>query len=207
MIFACKKGSFMALQTFLGNLRISPWLMLALLLLAGCQPTVYLMPTPVAIQGGRIDPFVHNPNLERSNRIRIFYATNRQPAEGEAGYGNVPDERLHLGEAELKIGDRQTLWEQLYAASTRKKRDRRWPLRLVDVRESAAYPADLPPETLSPALRRFFRQLNAAAGGREWAVRQGPLSQAAAGGDLLCGSGCRFPRLSPRPGQVSGDWL
>ena len=152
----------MAFQTFLGNLRISPWLMLALLLLAGCQPTVYLMPTPVAIQGGRIDPFVHNPNLERSNRIRIFYATNRQPAEGEAGYGNVPDERLHLGEAELKIGDRQTLWEQLYAASTRKKRDRRWPLRLVDVRESAAYPADLPPETLSPALRRFFRQLNAA---------------------------------------------
>ncbi len=138
----------------------SLWLLA--LLLAACQPTVYLMPTPVALQGGRIDPFAHNPRLERSNRLHIFYATNREPLQGEGGYADLPDARLHLGEAELKIGDRQTLWEQVYAASTRKKRDRRWPLRLEGVREAAAYPVDRPPQNLTPELKRFFRRLDAA---------------------------------------------
>ena len=137
-----------------------PWLLLALLL-AGCQPTVYLMPTPVAIREG-LNPFQANPSLEASNRIRIFHATNRLSLgqDGGATYTLIYDDSLRLGESELEIGTEQTLWEQLYARSVGQENDDSPPLRLREVSEEAVLEASQTLEPLSPALRRFFDRLN-----------------------------------------------
>ena len=139
------------------------WTLLFSLLLGGCQPTVYLMPTPVALRTGELDPFKGNPNLEATNRVRIFYATNRVPVgpENQRFYTLAHEEAIHLGEAELEIGSEQTLWEKLYACSTVAEREEKWPLRLLGAREEATLWSRQAMEPLSPELERFFERLNA----------------------------------------------
>ncbi|MBW2193267.1 MAG: YceI family protein [Deltaproteobacteria bacterium] len=51
---------------------------------AGCQPTVYLMPTPAVMATGDLNPFSINPDLEESSRVDVLFATNRMPL-GDAG--------------------------------------------------------------------------------------------------------------------------
>ncbi len=156
---AMVKSMSMALPEWSGRTLV---LLLALLVLSGCQPTVYLMPTPVALRSGEIDPFKANPNLEGSNRIRLFYATNRVPLgpKEQRYYTTAQEEGIHLGEVELKIGEEQNLWGKLHAASLAEKREDKWPLRLVAAREQAVY-RGADPGVSSPELQRFFQQLNA----------------------------------------------
>jgi hypothetical protein len=45
------------------------------LVLAGCQPKVYLIPTPVAVSTGEIDPFSMNPNDEETS-LPVFSRTS-----------------------------------------------------------------------------------------------------------------------------------
>ncbi len=133
------------------------------LLLQACQPAVYLMPTPVAMRSGELDPFKANPNLERNNRIQVLYATTRLPLEAgqHPGYSRRHDEALRFGEAVLTIGGETKPWERLHFGSTTGERDAEWVLRLKEVREEAMLGPDEPLDNLSPALRRFFEKLNA----------------------------------------------
>ncbi|MGD9184873.1 MAG: hypothetical protein PVJ13_06075, partial [Desulfobacterales bacterium] len=66
------------------NYRSLLFLIIGLLNIAavGCQPTVYLMPTPAIMATGEINPFNINPNIEESNRVDVLFATNRQPLGG-----------------------------------------------------------------------------------------------------------------------------
>ncbi len=136
-------------------------LLVALVALQGCQPTVYLMPTPVAMRSGELDPFKANPNLERNNLIRVFYATNRLPREGELGYSRRYDDTIRFGEAVLSIGDEVKPWEWLHFGSTVGERDAEWKIQLNQVDEQAVLGAGDALVGLSPELRRFFSELNA----------------------------------------------
>ena len=62
------------------------------------QPTVYLMSTPAVMSTGVINPFDLNPGLEKSNEIRILFATNRIPAGSKDNrtYTVFPGDKLRV---------------------------------------------------------------------------------------------------------------
>ncbi len=136
---------------------------LLLLALAGCQPTVYLMPTPVALQGGRIDPFAANPHLKGTNAIHVEYATNRVRVgpQDHAVYTAVFDDALRFGRADVVIGEGELPWEWVHRKSTSAKRDENPPLRLNATHAEAVIRANEPLEHPSPELARYFERLNA----------------------------------------------
>ena len=108
----------------------------------GYQPTLYLMPTPVAISAGELNPFDLNPEQEKSNELQILFATNRIPlgkTENQL-YTIFPDNTLHMGIAHMTIGEKETPWENLFNLSTTANKDRRPALRLEKLEELAQYP-------------------------------------------------------------------
>ncbi len=137
-------------------------LLLFVLLLAGCQPTVMLMPTPEALRDPRFDVFTHNPNLEKSNKVMLFYATNRLPSEksAEQGYTKKFDHTLRFGKATLRIGSDAQNWEQLYEQSTTEQRTEEFKISLVGNREMATLEEAETTEPLSEELKAFFAKLN-----------------------------------------------
>jgi len=82
-------------------------LIFALLILSGCQPAVYMMPTPVGMQSGKHDPFANTPEGEQSSSILVGYATNRLSAGAKKArfYGRDFDQDIRMGLAEVQIGD------------------------------------------------------------------------------------------------------
>ena len=97
-------------------------LLAATCLLGACQsqPPVRLMPPPAAFVKSDNNLFSVNQNLERSNEIQVFYATNRKPVgpPDKQSYSRTPTDDLHLGVAKLSIGGGEITWEALYKLST-----------------------------------------------------------------------------------------
>ncbi|MBW2266844.1 MAG: hypothetical protein JRF28_11930, partial [Deltaproteobacteria bacterium] len=60
----------------MANYRSLLYLIIGLFTVAtvGCHKTVYLMPTPVIMATGELNPFSINPNLEESNRVDVLFA-------------------------------------------------------------------------------------------------------------------------------------
>lgn len=133
-------------------------------LLAACHPPVRLMPAPAAFTAGERSPFAANPLLERTNRVRIFYATNRLPAGPRASrvYTILPGQSLYLGTATVRIGSRDKDWEALYELSTNPSEGRRPTLRLDALEEQAMIRAGAAPDRIPPEARRFFDSINEA---------------------------------------------
>ena len=75
--------------------------LLAAWLLVGCASpsNLTLMPKPVLYQNGTIDPFAHLRPEHQTNRLRVFYATNRRPQHSKEGvrYGNALDASVKRG--------------------------------------------------------------------------------------------------------------
>jgi len=139
------------------------FVLLAVLALAGCQPTVYLMPTPEVLRTGQSDPFVTNPEEALSPEVQLAYATNRLPAadSGRWPYLTLFDQRLRLGFATVRLGGKTVSPEELHAASTAAEREFALPLSLVSTREQAAVPTERKP-ALTREAKLFFDQVNAA---------------------------------------------
>lgn len=136
-----------------------------LLILAACQPTVFLMPTPAALSTGEIDPFSTNPMLEKDTRIPVFFATNRVPSgtvESRDYTLFADDNTVRLGLATLRIGDGSLDWEGLYAISTGRDVEKRPPLLLDKIDEWAAIDLGDGDPDLSPEAVRFFEAINRA---------------------------------------------
>mgnify|MGYP001033138533 CR=1 FL=1 len=138
-------------------------LLLLAIWVSGCQPTVYLMPTPAVISTGEHNPFSANPKLEQSPRVSLLYATNRIPM-GESEdrtYTIWVDQSLRLGVARLRIGEEETTWEKLYRMSIGERQDERPRLALENLTEFEAFePAasfDAPPSEKAAA---FFSAVN-----------------------------------------------
>lgn len=134
------------------------------LLVAACQPTVYLMPTPEAFGSGEHDPFSANPELEPDTRSYIAYATNRMPVgpQGDRFYLTLFDDNVRLGIAQVRIGEENLSWEELHAISTSHERKDTIPLSLEYADERATVRHENESEELSPEGLAFFEQLNAA---------------------------------------------
>jgi len=94
-------------------------LVVAALLVGGCAATK-MKPTPVIYtSANRLDLAERVPESKRTNNVEIFYATNRK-AKGPTDnrkYTNDVDDRLHLGVADVRIGDKNTSWDQIVRAS------------------------------------------------------------------------------------------
>ncbi len=118
---------------------------------ARLQPTVYLMPTPAVISGGELNPFDVSPITEKSNEIRILYATNRIPAgvRENRTYTIFPGNQLSIGVAHMQIGGDETTWQQILNWSTSEDHGNRPALKLIKIQELAQYPLNKP--NYSPA--------------------------------------------------------
>ncbi|MGB5883122.1 MAG: alpha/beta hydrolase [Desulfobulbales bacterium] len=135
-----------------------------LFLVAGCQPKVYLMPTPAALQTGEHDPFARNPELEETNRVVVAYATNRMGVgpEDDRKYITLFDGYLRLGTAQIRIGSVNKTWKDIYSLSTSRERQSDIRLDLEAAKELAELNSAAPIDELSPEARLFFEGLNEA---------------------------------------------
>jgi esterase/lipase superfamily enzyme len=137
---------------------------LAVILLTGCQHPVRLMPAPVAFATGEHSLFSVNRSLETSNRVQVFYATNRVPLgpRGARLYTSLPGERLYLGLATVRIGPEGKPWESLFSLSTTSCATDRPVLRLESLDELATIGSWEGQELATPEARNFFGLINEA---------------------------------------------
>jgi esterase/lipase superfamily enzyme len=140
------------------------FMLLAIILLSGCQDSVMLMPTPQGLRDKRFDVFAHNPNIEKNNKISVFYATNRLSWEGDSGkvYTKSFDHSLRFGEAVLQIGPDDLAWDELYAESRTSTRKDKFEIALIETKEMGLISEEGSPEEISQALKNFFLGLNQA---------------------------------------------
>ena len=149
-----------------GCLRVLSCLGLGLLLSAcGAPQPLMLMPSPIIYQDGLIDPFAHLEATHRVPRMSIFYATNRAPEITSLGlgYGNEITEQLHLGQAEVQLGDETTQWRDLYEASLTDQTGLLLPLKLHSANQQAKLPVMQtgPAAALTPEAKAYFDAINA----------------------------------------------
>lgn len=139
-------------------------LLFATVTIAACQSTVYLMPTPKALTSGQHDPFAVNPDLERSSRVTVAYATNRLPfgTRNSRTYMTLFDQGLRLGAAEITIGDGEMSWEQLHQLSTTAEREEKIPLKMRNTVEMASVDSTTADVALTAEAESFFEELNLA---------------------------------------------
>ncbi len=79
------------------------------------HPPMRLMPAPVLFQDGGDRLFDLAPALADGSELGIFYATNRLPVgpRDNRVYTVAPDRRLHVGSADLRIGDEGSTLDQI----------------------------------------------------------------------------------------------
>ncbi|MGB5450978.1 MAG: alpha/beta hydrolase [Sedimenticolaceae bacterium] len=132
--------------------------------LAGCQPKVYLMPTPVALTTGEFDVFDGIALADQDTRLPVLYATNRVPLSTADArvYSIFASDELRLGVASLRIGDDSLDWEGLRALSMRATNERRPLLVSESVEELATLDSDAADGTLSKTAEEYFRRVNEA---------------------------------------------
>ncbi|KPJ98640.1 MAG: hypothetical protein AMJ60_07570 [Desulfobacterales bacterium SG8_35] len=142
-------------------------LLVLLTFTVGCQPKVYLMPTPAALQTGKHDPFAVNPDQDQTNRVIVAYATNRKGvgSDDDRKYVTLFDRNLRLGAAQVRIGSEKDNWIDIYGLSTVNKRKGDIALELEVTKELAELDSDNPIDELSPEAGLFFEKLNQALDG------------------------------------------
>ena len=145
------------------NLSIS-LLLLPLLLISGCQPLVYMMPTPVVMQSGKHDPFINTPEREKSSDIIIGYATNRLPlgAKQSRFYASSFDQDIRLGTAVVQIGVGDQSWEEIHELSIQGAQKNELLLSMKEVSEQGTLIENESLETLTPELREILSRFNKA---------------------------------------------
>lgn len=106
------------------------------------HPPMRLMPAPLIFQNAGPGLTDRAPDLIEGSRIEIFYATNRLPVGPRDNriYAVVPDFRLHLGFAHMRIGAEGTTLAQVYEWSTRAGPDERPFVYLDRMQETATLP-------------------------------------------------------------------
>lgn len=136
------------------------------LLACASDPTLFLMETPAIYHEAAIDPFAHLDDSHRSTEISVFYATLREPRQGDEGsalpYGNDPAEAMGLGHARVRFGAEENSWDALRAASLSAIRAPVVPIRVVASEPIAALPRDWAADAapLDPEQREFVTQID-----------------------------------------------
>ncbi len=106
------------------------------------HPPMRLMPPPLIFQDAGAQDFDIGPALADGSRLDIFYATNRLPVgpEDHRVYTVVPDRRLHLGEATLRIGEEGSTLQQVREWTTGPDTGDRPFIHLMSMNETATVP-------------------------------------------------------------------
>lgn len=146
------------------RMNISPLLVFILAaLLSGCQPKVYLMPTPLALENENSDFFKMSAGNIDQNLLYTLYATNRlryDTHRNSAGYSIFPSDTLKLGFVVHSVGKKRMSWEDFHKISTNKKRDKTMLLKQEFVREVAQYSEETDATSLSPQAGGYFDVIN-----------------------------------------------
>ena len=121
-------------------------------------------PTPEMLKSGAIDLFAHTPKSERNNKISLFYATLRLPAEAGTGlgYSKNSDDTLRFGVADMMIGPEGLSWDVLHAQTTTEERTDTFEVSLQGVKQLAELPEQDSLSKLTPDQEKFIAQVNSA---------------------------------------------
>jgi len=101
-------------------------ILIGLLVLAGCQSTLVLMPTPEVLKDERFNLFEANPDPLTSNELGTLYVTTRVADPNRSDFfRSKPDDTLHFGYSELRIGpDDVNLFELIHQSTTGERREK-----------------------------------------------------------------------------------
>jgi esterase/lipase superfamily enzyme len=145
------------------------FLLVIIVLLGGCQPKVYLMPSPAAIRpdGDLFKLTEANSNEEAifsfDNYLFTLYATNRQPihsVNNSGTYSIFPSDTLRLGFTVHRVGDRDMTWEEMIEQSVRADRGNKLLLENVYRREAVAIELSADLEVLPDQADGVFERIN-----------------------------------------------
>lgn len=133
-----------------------------ILLFSGCQPKVYLMPTPIGLDKDSLAFELSEDNKE-GNFLYTLYATNRTPFEISYHYNKYsifPSNSLRLGYVIHRVGDEEMSWEDLLKESLRENRSTNLLIEKIASLEMAHY--DLSDDTTkdSDPETDFFNKIN-----------------------------------------------
>ena len=137
-------------------------LLVFILSITGCQPKVYLMPSPVGIKPGA-DWFNLSQGTTDDNLLYTLYATNRLPLDlsnKTDRYSIFPSEILRLGFAVHRVGEENTTWQEIYDESLNKDRSKDILLSREYVREVVSHNMEDNLENTSAQADGFFQQID-----------------------------------------------
>ena len=112
-------------------------LALSCLMLGGCQPKVYLMPSPVGLEPDN-KIFTEATFLTDDNYLYTLYATNRKkvdPHNSKSGYTIFPSDEISLGWVAYRVGGAVTGWEEFLEKTITPDRPGRLLLSKINTRE------------------------------------------------------------------------
>lgn len=131
-------------------------------LVSGCQPKVYLMPSPVGIKPGG-EWFNLSVESKDENLLYTLYATNRLPIETtnkSDHYSIFPSDTLKIGFVVHRVGSEEMTWEEIYEESLKAKRSKDLLLTRVYAREVVKYNIEDDLQKTSSQADGFFQQVN-----------------------------------------------
>ncbi len=115
---------------------------LGLVMLGGCQPQVFLMPTPEALREPEFNLFAINPAPLTSNEIVSLYATTRIPSpDATQPFSSGVDDKLRVGSVAIMVGKDGTPLSTLIAQSTTEERTDKFLMSLLDAPVFASLPS------------------------------------------------------------------
>lgn len=193
---------------------------LILVLLAGCQSQLMLMPTPEVLKDERLNLFDINPEPMTSNEISTLYVTTRVPQPGSSKFfKGTPDDQLHFGYADLRIGEENlNVFELIDQSTTGERREKfAWSMLDAPILSSTDRPSDaaeggpILPEEMSESIAalneyidsRPLKELTIYAHGASntfyWSVAQGAQFQYFTGDNAMV-----LTFAWPSPGSIFG---
>jgi hypothetical protein len=152
------------------------------ILLAGCDSPVRLMPTLVSFRSGDVDPFEKAGYKVQRTDLPVFYVTHRGAVidKPEPIHTLLPGERLRMGVARMRIGDDTPDWMTLHRLSTSDDPAERPIVHLEGLEQVAALGAGEPwrdrptPRPSSPASTGRWRPARSANG---WSTCTAPTTR------------------------------
>lgn len=156
-------------------LRKAPLLVAALVVLTGCGEKSYdqieLMPSPEIYANAALDPFPHLTKGNFREQTRLFYVTDRSPADGsgkETRYNNARGYVLRAGTADVSINPPVEDWNQIRQITQSGSREQKYLLEMTGMNEFGVLPVSAtrflenPPsdQSMEAAGREFAKQIN-----------------------------------------------
>ncbi len=109
----------------------------AVWLSVGCSSPPAMVSTPNLFSDSTVNPYESVPTELQGNSATVVYATDRQPEtiEGVYSYSAKRSRQVSFGLCTVRMGQPETTWDELVAASRTRKRKQPVPLMLASIEE------------------------------------------------------------------------